>query len=489
MNPFAFFEYPEYFPIFMFWASGYIFIYSLFGKSREWKNFDATLKLVLSLIVGLAIEVCIILPLFYLNINNLQTMPFLSAFEKTWVYHWMFTAIVTVLVRNVRNGLGLKFIYWVFSKVLYIFFMAWVIINGILLIEFVSWYPLFVKESTPIVLYFFWNILFSGFGLSFCMVFPNYIQNVYDEELLYGGSRGYVEVIRKELSPNWRRILLFWANLKNQFIKFSKSKWRVLPLIVLISVPLSIIPIDLQFHVFTPKVEFYTDIENVVEPSYFLSIESAGRGYNVEPSVEVNFEKIACDRVQINRGTFDLLDVLSIPLPSHCLRSDVVVKHYQSRDYSPNVLRVVYPESLEDNVTITPIPVDSDPDKLQVQFMTEDEKSFNFTMSYLTNTDVDNVYVYAEKVRGEVFNATHDKWIQEFRITNQNDFVIYLQELSYDMLIFEDVDRDSITLEYNENVIDYVNPVSDLYRNLHLYVGKGQTVTITLSYLSTNKFP
>ena len=273
-------------------------------------------------------------------------------------------------------------------------------------------------------------------------------------------------------------------------MKFSKSRWRFLPPIVLMFVALSIIPLDAQRHIFTPNLDYYTDIDNVVEPTHFLSIVLYGRGYNLEPNVEVNFEKIACDMVQINRGTVDLLDVLAIPLPSHCLRNDIVVKNFHSRAYNPNLLRVVFPESLEDNVTITPIPVDSNPNTLQVQFMTKSEKSFNFTMSYLVSTVVDNVHVLPEKVRGEVFNATHDMWIQEFRIINQNDsFDIFLQELSYDMLIYEDVDRDSITLDYNGTIIDYVNPVRDLFRNLHLYIGKGQTVTLTLSYLSTNKFP
>ncbi len=491
MNPFDFLEYPEYFPIFMFWASGYIFIYCLFGKSREWKNFDTTLKLVLSLIVGLAIEMCIILPFFYLNPNNLQVAPSFPAFERTWTFHWMFTAIVSILVRNAKSKIGLlNFMHFVFSKVLYFFFLAWTLINGILLTEFVNLYPQVIKESTSYNVYFALNILFGMFGFVFCLFFPDYIQDLSDEELLYGGSKGYVEVIRREIPPTWHRILLYWANLKNQILKFSKSRWRILPPIVFLLFALSIIPLDTHFHIFTPSVEFHTNIDDVSEPRFFLSIESFCRGYNLEPSVEITFEKIAYDMVQINRGTVDQLDVLTIPLPSHCLRSNIDVSNFHSTSYQPNLLRVVIPESLEDIVTITPIPVDSNPNKLQVQFMAMSEKSFNFTMSYLVSTVVDNVYVYPEKVRGEVFNVTHDLWIQEFRIINQNDsFDVFLQDFSYDMLMVEDVDRESITLEYNGAVIDYVNPVSDLFRGLHLYVGKGQTVILTLSYLSTNKFP
>lgn len=489
MNPFDFLEYPEYFPLFMIWASGYVFIYCLFGRSREWKNFDATLKLVLSLIVGLGIELCLILPIFYLDANNLGTTIFLPAFEKTWYQHWMLTALVAILFRTIPNKVGfLKVIHFIFSKILLYFFIGWLFVSWILLIEFVNIYPTYITESTVWGSYFAINFIFAAFGLSFCLLFPNYIQNVYDSELLYGG-KGYTEIIRREIPSTERRIRLFWANLKNRFITFSKSRWRFLLPILLVLFAGLIIPLDVQFQVFTPKVEFSTDIDNVVEPSYFLSIESSCRGYNAEPNVKVNFETIACDMVEINRGVVDQLDVLSIPLPSHCIRNDVDVSDFHSTSYSPNILQVVYPESLEENVTITPVPIDSTPDKLQVQFMTEYEKSFNFTMSYLTSTDVNGVYVYAEKVRGENFNATHDRWIQEYRIINQNDFDIYLQELSYDRLCFEEVDKESITLEYNENVIDYVNPVSDIYRNLHLYIGKGKTVTLTISFLSTNKFP
>ncbi|MCW4016637.1 MAG: hypothetical protein NWF06_09735 [Candidatus Bathyarchaeota archaeon] len=488
MNPFDFLEYPEYFSLFMIWASGYIFIYCLFGRSREWKNFDATLKLVLSLVAGLGIELCLILPIFYLDINNLGIGLFLPAFEKTWYHHWMLTALVAILFRTIPNKVGfLKVIHFIFSKILFYFFIGWVLVSWILLIEFVGIYPTYVIESTVLGLYFAINLLFAMFGFCFCLLFPNYIQNVYDSELLYGG-KGYAEIIRREIPSTERRFRLFWASLKNRFIAFSKLRWRFLLPLLLVVFAGSIIPLDDQFHVFTPNVEFSTDIDDVIDPSYFLSIDLSGRGYNVEPHVDVTYEKIACDLVQINRGIADQLDTLSIKLPSHCLRSDVVVKHYQSRAYSPSVLRVVYPEALDDNLTITPIPVNSDPNKLQVQFMTN-EKSFNFTMSYLVNTDLDNVYVYAEKVRGEFFNETHDRWIQEFRIINQNDFDICLQEIGYDMLIFEEVDKDSITLEYNENVIDYVNPVSYLYRNLQLSIGKGQIATVTISFLSTNKFP
>ncbi|WGM89562.1 MAG: hypothetical protein NUK63_00090 [Candidatus Bathyarchaeum tardum] len=489
MNPFDFLEYPEYFPLFMIWASGYVFIYCLFGRSREWKNFDATLKLVLSLITGLAIELCLILPFYYWDVNNLGTALFLPVFEKTWIYHWMLTALVAILFRTIPNKVGfLKVIYLFFSKILLYLFMGWFFVNWILLLEYVYIYPTYVNESTVLGLYFTINFIFSTFGFSFCLLFPNYIQNVYDSELLYGG-KGYTEIIRREIPPTERRFRLFLANQKNRFKTISKSKRRFLLPILLFSIVGLIIPLDAQYKLFTPNVEFSTDLDNFGEQRYFMTLELSGRGYNLEPKVEVNFEKIACDSVQINRGIFDQLDVFSIPIPTHCLRNDVVIRHYESIDYRPDVLRIVYPESLAKNISITPVPIDSDPKKLQIQFNTENEKSFNFTMRYLASTDVDNVNIKAENVRGEVYNSTHDRWIQDFQISNLNNFDISLEKLSYDQLIYADVDRESITLEYNGNVIDYVNPINEVYNNLHLYVGKEKTFTFRISFLSTNKFP
>lgn len=52
--PIDFLQSPEYFPVFMIWISGYVFTYSVFRKTQAWKDFDSTMKLIVTLIVGFA---------------------------------------------------------------------------------------------------------------------------------------------------------------------------------------------------------------------------------------------------------------------------------------------------------------------------------------------------------------------------------------------------------------------------------------------------
>lgn len=125
-----FLQYPQYFSFFMIWASGYIFIYSIFRKSHAWKEFDSTIKVVLAFMAGFAIELCLILPFFYLtNMANLNTPIFLPAFDATWPYHWAVTGFVSIIFLKTRNKETLlKGMFGFFSRFLNLLFLGWSVV-------------------------------------------------------------------------------------------------------------------------------------------------------------------------------------------------------------------------------------------------------------------------------------------------------------------------------------------------------------------------
>jgi hypothetical protein len=99
-----FLESPDYLSLFMIWASGYIFAFVVFRGSRVWKEIDSTMKLVVAMILGFVIEFCVILPLFYLNFQNVvSTGLFIPAFNSTWLYHGMLTLIISVIALKSRK--------------------------------------------------------------------------------------------------------------------------------------------------------------------------------------------------------------------------------------------------------------------------------------------------------------------------------------------------------------------------------------------------
>src|SRR4030042_1903221 len=99
MNPSPFLQYPEYLSLFLIWASGYVFNHILFGKSKSWRSFDSTIKLIFGFISGFAIELCIILPFFYMFVPNaFLTPPSLLAIQKTWMLHAGFSLCTSLII-------------------------------------------------------------------------------------------------------------------------------------------------------------------------------------------------------------------------------------------------------------------------------------------------------------------------------------------------------------------------------------------------------
>ncbi|MBN2260219.1 MAG: hypothetical protein JW702_06725 [Clostridiales bacterium] len=489
MIPVNFLEYPEYFAFFMIWASGYVFVYSIFSRTREWEKFDSTMKLVTSLFAGVGIEFCLIFPIFFLFPNNMNTAILFPAFEETWMFHWLLTGIVHMALRKIPNKTGvLLAFHFLVKHVLFLVFMTIAIIFAVLLVEFSLLYSTYVHQSAFFfIFYSLINFTFSSIAVVFCFIFPDYLEDAIKNESNIKG-KGYSEHIWDKHSLEEIREFYSLRKFKKRAVSFSKSKKLFLPTIISVIIAGIFIPLDINYHFFTPNIETSTNSENF-DAIYFLSIESFFSFYNSKPEFNIEVEKTTYDHVKIDRGTFDLLDTIIYPIPSRCLRNQVFVGNFPSTNYFPSSLRVIYSKDFEDNVTISAIPTDSTPENLKIGFITKNQKNLNFTMEYFTNTTLKNVEVNAMKLRGDVYNSTHDRWIQEYQIINNEEFHIYLQKLSYDQLIYESTEKNTSVFEFNGNIVEYVTPISDTYSGLYLTIGKGKTATVSISFLSTNKFP
>lgn len=204
---------PQYFPFIMIFASGYIFVYAIFGKTRAWKDFDSTIKFVLAIIAGFGLEFCIVLPLFYMNPSNIANFPIVvPAFEATWVFHWVITggvaAIFTISARALNYGEKLVWFILLplFGLIFYLFL--------ILLVEYAVSYPTSVQISSPLYYYLPVNFIFSFLGVIFCIAFSVFIKRAHEDEMIYGQA-GYTYVVGRSSNNERER---FRRNLCSGFL-------------------------------------------------------------------------------------------------------------------------------------------------------------------------------------------------------------------------------------------------------------------------------
>lgn len=489
MDPSDFLQYPQYFSLFMIWASGYIFVYSIFRKSRAWKELDSTIKVVVALITGFGIEFCLVLPLFYLNMENLNTPLLLPAFDKTWTYNWLITALVAVLFLKVRNREGLlKALHITFAKLLYYMFLGWSLIATIFLVEYSSLYSAYIRASSSVFSFYLGvNLIFAVFGCLFCLFFQLFTESAYEEEKIYGG-RGYTFVARKHYSKMNRRLFLFCLNARNMISRFLESNWRFVPILIVIMSIAVIIPLDLVFTFFTPKVNSHFDVTDPHRLVY-VSLTAQFRDYNETPIVYINFSRTTLDMYEIVSSKYDRLGSLTIPLEPQYMGQYVMVGHYRQYYNEPKGLLVISDYSLGNNVTLTPLPTPSDAKTLQINYEKMKGQSFNITLIYWKNIANSSVFVTPSQLRGVYLNATYDVWIQEFKIVNSSEESIYLYEMRYDRLSFSEANRDSVQAFWNGTKIEPITTFENSLRFSPFEIKPNQTAAFTIQFLSTNKFP
>jgi hypothetical protein len=223
---------PQYFPFIMVFASGYIFIYVIFGKTRTWKELDSTLKVVFAIVGGFGVEFCIVLPFFYLaNPSNITDFPIITpALEATWVYHWTLTGGVAAIFTLIKDREKvLRYGEKLVRLILLPLFLALSYLFVFLLVEYVRIYSVSVQISSPLFYYLPVNFIFSFLGMCFCLIFSIYVKRTHEEELIYGkGSYTFArrDFANPERERFRRRLFLFRISATNFWR--SKKKYAVL---------------------------------------------------------------------------------------------------------------------------------------------------------------------------------------------------------------------------------------------------------------------
>jgi hypothetical protein len=473
----------------MIWASGYIFVYSIFRKSRAWKEFDSTIKLVVGFLAGFGVEFCLVLPAFYLvNMANINTPILLPAFDKTWIYHWLITGFAsTLFARTKDRELLLKYLHFVFARLLYFMFFGLFLLLSILLVEYLDVYPKYILTSSS--MFFFYlaiNWIFSVLGLVFCHFFQFFTEGIYEEERIYGG-RGYIFIAKRPSELN-RRFFLYITNMRNRISRFLKSRWRFIPVLVGIIIIAAIIPLDSYFNVFTPRVNYLANV-NDPEKLVYVSLGAIFLEYNEKPTVYANFSKTTCDIYAVTSPNYDRLGVLVIPLPSQCLGQEVKTGYFRQSYNQPQDLWATTDYSLKDNLSLTAVPSASNAADLQINYEKMKGQSFNVTLIYWQNMINDSMIILPSESKGVPFNETYDRWIQEFQIVNNSNESIYLYELQYDRLNFEATDKDTVEVIWNGTKMEPIIVIQDLVKFSPLEIKQHTNGTLQIDFLSTNKFP
>jgi len=485
-----FLQYPQYFSVFMIWASGYIFVYSVFRKSRAWNEFDSTIKIVVGFVTGFGVELCLVLPIFYLvDMANLNTPLLLPAFDKTWVYHWFITGFVSTLFARTRNREQLfKYLHFVFARLLFFLFFGLSLLFSVLFLEYIFVYPNYVLVSSPTFFsYLVINLILSFLGLTFCLYFQSFTEGIYEEERIYGG-RGYI-FIAKHPSELSRRFFLYMTNMRNSISRFLKSKWRFVPVLVGLIIVFAIIPLDSHFSVFIPRVDYLANVNDPAK-SVYVSLGAQCLGYNEKPAVYANFSRTTCDIYAVTSHDYDRFGILVMPLPSQCLGKEVKTGYF--RQYYSQPTQDVWAISdylLKDNLSLTAVPSASDSGALQINYGKMKGQSFNVTLIYWQDMTNDSIMILPSKLEGVPFNETYDRWIQEFQIVNKSNESVYLYNVQYDRLSFDEADKGSVEVIWNGNKVEPIILFLNTVQFSPLEIKQQTNGILRIDFLSTNKFP
>jgi hypothetical protein len=485
-----FLQYPQYFSLVMIWASGYVFVYSVFHSSRAWKEFDSTIKIVIALLAGFAIEFCLVLPIFYLiNMANIGTPLLLPAFDATWEYNWVLTAFVAVLFLRVRNKeVLMNLLHITFSKVLYYVFFVLFVVFAALLFEFEKYSSYLIYSIPNFLVYLIVNLIFSLMGFVFCVFFTMFTERAYEEEKVYGGQ-GYTLVRRKrKLHSNWdRRLFRVEEKARTRLSRLARSAWRFALIAIPIVIIASIIPLDQAFTILTPKVVTYSNV-NESQAFVYMSLSANFMGFNEKPLTYSTFNKTTTDVNKVISPMFDKVGSIYYPLNSQCLNQQITLGYYPQFSYSaPTGVSVISDYSLKNDLSITMVPNSTNPSGLEISYGRLIGKSFNFTLTYWEPANNDAVIIQPSEMKALPFNDTYDNWTQSFQITNNAENSIFFYQFQYDRLGFQETNRNATNLTCNGTQVYSYSMSLDTLRFFPIEIKEKDTITFEISFLSTNK--
>jgi len=285
------FESQNYFTTFVICASGYALAYTIFWRSRIWKEIDSTLRKLIAIFLGFAIEFGIVMPFYFLfdfnnAINNFGAFPF-SMFNKTWLIRFILTIFFVLLAVENRSSM-LKIADFLFSKIFFAFFLVCPIVLFSILSGWLAFYPDYIKYSTSnVFFYLIFGIVFSPLGLYFSLYFSKFIKSAYLEATR--GNDYFYPSRRNEKEWNVkvkRRFFMFKANLKG----FIKTKKGITILIFGLLIPALMVFTDANLGIFTPKVEYINGI-NANKEFINLSLNISMGPYSNVPNIQTNFSR------------------------------------------------------------------------------------------------------------------------------------------------------------------------------------------------------
>ena len=479
MNPLDFLKYPEYFSIFMIWASGYIFTYNIFHESRMWRDFDSTIKFILALIMGFAIELGIILPLFYF-LGNTDVQFFLPAFDKTWMYHWLITGAVSIFFASFKNKeLIYRTINFIFFPVLFFVFFLQFWWSSILLAEY-SWYYQIIR---PLLYYLSLNFLFSIFGIIVSVYFNLFFSAAYETMVPYKRER-HAFIRRKE--SKWNRTFFLWkVDIKTRYERFKKSRKSlvILPLIMVILG--SIFPLDSYSHVFTPKIIHYLN-PTCFETSHGLVLEVNNIGYDKQPMIKAEYcWRIVYEIYNIASGPYVQLQTVFLSVPKE--KQGYISFGNSSLKYDWDALEAIVDNNFKNNVTIRFVDSSSNPVGVLIQY--EKGINFNVTLRYWESEDLPSIVIMPYNLTGFEYNTTYDVLMQEFSIVNNGSEKVSLSEIYYDQLAYADVVISSVNVTCGDSILSISEITSARFTINNFEIPPGETRNITINFITKEKIP
>ncbi len=483
----TFLETPDYFSLIMIFASGYLFTFLVWGKTRTWKEFDSTIKVVIALMVAFGIEFGLILPFFYLSPFNYSTIGLITpALEATWIIHWGITGTVALIITVANNReLALRYID-ALSIILFLVFIAMSYVSIIILTEYYLIYPIAIVISTVLFNQFPIVFLFSILGIAFCTLFHLYCNKALEEEQLYGkASLNYY--VKKEVSK-FSQNLFHVTVLINKVYKVLAKKKFFLFFGGLVIAGL-IIPIDNTLNIWTPSVKYETDIHdqnigNYIDCSLVLIPTRS------LPSITTSLARIKCDLYTINPGIYDQMNELTIPLDTQY--QNKTIKMWSSFEPSNNELNnlVVTIPYKQMNILNPKLVPEKNPVAIHLNYGELKEESFNITMFSWEKVDDDaSISISNAGTIKTAYNSTHNKWTQTFTLNNNYDDVIHLKTLQYILLEGPDIDRDSIKVTFNGITLPWVGiNFNEINFFSNIKVDKSSSATLTIECITNKDF-
>ena len=165
--------------------------------------------------------------------------------------------------------------------------------------------------------YIFVLFFFSAFGAAFCFYFRQFTKRAYEEEIIHGRFRDNLPINRHMAEEDLRlrrELFVLKATISAKINRFENSRYIWLTLGLVAIIVFTIIPIDSQFGVFTPRIQYRENFLGARYPDNNLFVVVQTDYRNGVPEITANCSKLEYDAFFIE-GIFDKLGAVNVALP------------------------------------------------------------------------------------------------------------------------------------------------------------------------------